>query len=86
MAMLALPVAALLLTAAQRPQPEQPIGVATQEADGTIVLHLRTPSDGGPVGDALIRYPPGNPHYAEMARHVGPIPKGGSVFVKPFGN
>lgn len=60
------------------------IGVATQEADGTIVVQLRTPSDSGMVGDAIVRYPPGDPNYAVVSRHIGPIPKGGSVFVKRF--
>jgi hypothetical protein len=61
------------------------IGVATQEADGTIVLQLRTPKGSGMVGDALVRYPPGDPNYQSIARHVGPIPRGGSVPVRPFG-
>lgn len=65
-------------------QEDEIIGVAMQEADGTIVLQLRTPSDSGIVGDALIRYPRDNPDYATVARHVGPIPKGGSVMVKRF--
>ena len=63
---------------------EETIGVATQEADGTIVLQLRTPADSGMAGQALVRYPRSDPNYAAVARHVGPIPKGGSVFVRPF--
>ncbi len=82
----ALPFAALLMAAVQKPTPEETIGIATQEADGAIVLQLRAPSDGGPVGDALVRYLPRDPHYAVVAKHVGPIPKGGSVPVKRFGD
>lgn len=63
--------------------PEESIGVATQEADGTIVLQLRA-SGGGAVGDGLMRYPPTHPNYAEVKAHVGPIPPGKSVPVKPF--
>lgn len=63
---------------------EQTIGVATQDADGTIVLQLRTPAESGIVGDALVRYRPDDPNYPAVAKHVGPIPKGGSVLVKPF--
>jgi hypothetical protein len=85
-AILTLPFAALLMAAAQQQGPEQTIGVATREADGTIVLQLRAASDGGPVGDALVRYPPRDPHYAAVAKHVGPIPKGGSVSVRRFGD
>lgn len=59
------------------------IGIATQEADGTIVLQLRA-SGGGAVGDGLLRYPPNHPNYAEVKAHVGPIPTGKSVPVKPF--
>lgn len=60
------------------------IGVATQEADGTIVLMLRTRGAGGAGGDAQVRYTPADKDYAMIARHVGPIPPGGSVPVKPF--
>lgn len=63
---------------------EAPIGVATQEADGTIVLQLRAEQEGGSVGDAQFRYTPTDKDYAMIARHVGPIPRGGSVPVKPF--
>ena len=62
---------------------EDNIGVATQEADGTIVLQLRA-SGAGAVGDGLLRYPPTHPNYAEVKAHVGPIPPGKSVPVKPF--
>lgn len=64
-------------------KPEESIGVATQEPDGTIVLQLRA-SGGGSVGDGLLRYPPNHPNYAEVKAHVGPIPPGKSVPVKPF--
>jgi hypothetical protein len=63
---------------------EAPIGVATQEADGTIVLQLRAEQDGGGMGDAQFRYAPTDKDYAMIARHVGPIPRGGSVPVRPF--
>ena len=61
------------------------IGVATQEADGTIVLTLRAEAASGVVGDGQLRYSPSNHYYAIIARHVGPIPRGGSVPVRPFG-
>jgi hypothetical protein len=65
----------------QRSAVADAIGVATQEADGTIVLALRAP---GSVGDAQLRYPPSHPDYAMIKAHVGPIPSGGSVPVRPF--
>jgi hypothetical protein len=60
------------------------IGVATQDADGTYILQLRAQSPDGTRGDALIRYPRDDPHYAEIARHIGPVPAGKWVGVKPF--
>lgn len=60
------------------------IGIATQEADGTIVLQLRATGPAGAVGDGLMRYPPNHPNYEEVKAHVGPIPAGKSVPVKPF--
>lgn len=60
------------------------IGVATQEPDGTIILNLRASGDGGATGDAQFRYAPTDRDYSMIAKHVGPIPRGGSVPVKPF--
>ena len=71
-------------TRSQEPQAPASIGTATQEADGTIVLALRAQDAGGAFGDAQIRYAPGDPDYAMVKAHVGPIPKNGSVPVKPF--
>lgn len=62
------------------------IGVATQEANGTIVLTLRADGAGGAIGDAQFRYPPNHPQYAMIQNHVGAIPKGRSVPVAPFPN
>ena len=60
------------------------IGTATQEPDGTILLHLRADGAGGATGDAVIRYPPTDKDYRMVAAHVGPIPRGGAVPVRPF--
>ena len=65
-------------------QTAETIGSATEEADGTIVLNLRATGAGGMVGDGQFRYPPSHAQYQMIKRHVGPIPKGGSVPVKPF--
>jgi hypothetical protein len=67
-------------------QPEvqaETIGVASQEADGTIVLNLRATGPDA-VGDAQFRYPPSHAQYAMIKAHVGPIPPGKSVMVRPF--
>jgi hypothetical protein len=63
---------------------EDTIGVATQEPDGTIVLNLRADGPLEATGNALLRYPPSHPDYGMVKNHVGPIPPGGSVMVKPF--
>lgn len=60
------------------------IGTASEEADGTLVLMLRAAGPGGAVGDGVKRYSPGDPNYEAVRRHVGPIPKGKSVSVRPF--
>jgi hypothetical protein len=60
------------------------IGMATEEADGTIVLTLRADGPGGMVGDSQFRYPPTHKDYRMIQSHVGPVPAGKSVPVKPF--
>ena len=61
-----------------------PIGTATKEADGTIVLTLRAEGQSGAVGNAQLRYYPTDKDYDMIVRHVSPIPKGKSVPVAPF--
>jgi len=60
------------------------IGSATMEENGTIVLQLRAESPDGEIGDALVRYPPGHPQYAEILRHLGGLKKGESKPVPPW--
>lgn len=66
------------------PSAPETIGMAQKEADGTIVLTLRAEGADGEVGDAQFRYPPGDKDYDMISRHVGPIPPGGDVPVRPF--
>jgi hypothetical protein len=72
-----------MATVAQPDTQAESIGVASQEPDGTIVLNLRATAP-GTVGDAQFRYPPTHAQYAMIKAHVGPIPPGKSVAVKPF--
>ncbi|WP_244630856.1 hypothetical protein [Aureimonas sp. ME7] len=61
------------------------IGSAHREADGTLVLRLRAESeDGSIIGDGELRTRPGDPDYERVRRHLGPIPPGGEVAVRPF--
>ncbi|WP_061936011.1 hypothetical protein [Aureimonas sp. AU22] len=67
------------------PSAEAPIGSAHRELDGTLVLWLRAEREGGSiVGHGELRYPPGHPDYDLVLRHLGPIPPGGQVLVRPF--
>jgi hypothetical protein len=61
----------------------RPIGQATMEADGTIVLMLRAE---GPMvmGDALLRYPPGDKDYENVKKHIGGLEPGQSKAVPPW--
>ncbi|MGU3664923.1 hypothetical protein ACLBX9_12120 [Methylobacterium sp. A49B] len=67
-----------------RPRQVGAVGVASREADGSIVLTLRAEGPDGLIGDARFRYTPDDPNYGLIARHVGPIPLGGTVPVRPF--
>ncbi len=72
------------------PRPESPppeddqIGIARMREDGTIELHLAATSPGGAIGDALILVSPSEERYDSVRTHVGEIPPGGSVPVRPF--
>jgi hypothetical protein len=51
--------------------------------DGTIVLMLRAE---GPMvmGDALLRYPPGDKDYENVKKHIGGLEPGQSKAVPPW--
>ena len=60
------------------------IGTATMLPDGTILLQLRAEVPGAVLGDAQLRYPPGNPHYRTVRDHLPALRPGGTVSVPPF--
>ena len=61
------------------------IGIAEMEADGTIVLRLNAPLDGGAtVGHGYFSYPIGAPQYQDILRHVGPLEPGENKPVRPW--
>jgi hypothetical protein len=60
------------------------VGVATMESDGTIVLQLRTPSDSGPLGEALFTYPTDHPEYQSVLDHLGGLSPGEAKPVPPW--
>ena len=69
--------------AGQKDEHNETIGTATLESDGTIVLRLRAET-GGAMGEAMLRYPPDDPRYAEIAAHVGELEVGEWVAVRPW--
>jgi hypothetical protein len=64
-------------------EPES-IGIATMEADGTIVLQLRAALPGGGIGEGYFRYPPSHEEYAKVLEHLGGLEPGQSKPVEPF--
>ncbi|MBB4000208.1 hypothetical protein [Aureimonas pseudogalii] len=61
------------------------IGSAHEEADGTLVLRLRAEAeDGSTLGEGELRYAPEDLDYGCVHRHLGAIPRGGEVPVRPF--
>jgi hypothetical protein len=65
------------------PAPEESIGVATMEPDGTIVLKLRATAP-GLLGDAQLRYRRSDKDYAEVLKHLGGLHPGESKSVRPW--
>lgn len=62
----------------------RPIGIATMLPDGTIVLDLRAEASGGTVGRGRVTYPPGDPEYAAVLRHLGGLRPGEVKSVPPW--
>jgi hypothetical protein len=75
--------------AAQGPEQQLPceqvasIGVATMTADGTITMRVRSLPP-GPIGEATLEYPPSNPRYQDILKHLGGLAPGESKPVPPW--
>lgn len=67
----------------QQPQPQAkaPIGVATMDSRGILVLELRLIN--GPRQTQPMHYWPGMPDYLRVVQHIGIIP-GQTKFVYPW--
>ena len=78
--LLALPLLAAPLLA----QTPAPIGTASMQPDGTILLDLRATGPGGARGDARLAYPPGHRDYDMILRHLGGLRPGENKPVPPF--
>ena len=79
----ALAVSAAPAVSAEEPDGRTIIGVATMEADGTLVLRLRT-AEGCFTGEASLTYPPDHPDHRAVLAHVGGVRPGQSVPVRPW--
>ena len=62
----------------------QSIGVATMQADGTLVLRLHAYGPGGLHGEGMMHYPVSHPKYREILQHIGPLKPGESKPVPPW--
>jgi hypothetical protein len=71
-------------TASDASPPDASIGVATMDADGTIVLDLRATGPDGVRGDAQLRYPRDHKDYAAVLKHLGGLRPGESKPVAPW--
>lgn len=60
------------------------IGAATMTPDRVIHLQLRAEGPDGAIGDALINYAPGDPHYEQILAHLGGLQPGEEKPVPPF--
>jgi hypothetical protein len=63
---------------------QESIGVATLEADGTIVLRLIARGPGGMRGEGVLRYPVSDPKYRDILDHVGSLKPGETRPVAPW--
>ncbi|WP_062213102.1 hypothetical protein [Aureimonas sp. AU12] len=78
-------LAGLLISSALVRADDGSIGSAHEEADGTLVLRLRAEAeDGSALGEGELRYAPEDPDYGRVHRHLGAIPRGGEVPLRPF--
>jgi hypothetical protein len=79
------PATAPTATNASTADPSRPIGSATMEADGTLVLNLyaETP-DGRSRGMAQIRKKPGDAEYDKWLKHLGGMKPGEEKLVPPW--
>jgi hypothetical protein len=63
---------------------DRPMGTATMQEDGTIILNLRAEGSGGTVGEARMVYRKGDKRYSEVLKHLGGLEPGQSKTVPPW--
>lgn len=65
------------------PMSNESIGEAHMTEDGTIILMLRAESDSA-LGDAILKYHPGDNNYEKIKIHLPDLRPGMSVSVPPW--
>jgi hypothetical protein len=59
------------------------IGIAHMDADGVILMRIRSLPP-GPIAESELRYEPSDPHYQEVVLHLGGIRPGETKSVPPW--
>jgi hypothetical protein len=60
------------------------VGSAYMQPDGTLEMSLRTETDDGTIGEALLVIPRADPRYKDMVAHLGGIRPGEGRTIPPF--
>ncbi|HHH30291.1 MAG TPA: hypothetical protein ENK57_18385 [Polyangiaceae bacterium] len=63
---------------------QEPIGQASMDQDGTIVLDLYPQGPGGLTGIAQLRIPPGDSRYQDTLDHLGGLNPGEKKLCPPW--
>lgn len=71
---------------ANMPAPEKPapVGVGRMNADGTLVLQLRTVAEDGTIGEMTLVVPKDDERYEAYVAHLAPIKPGQAKPIPPF--
>lgn len=63
---------------------QQPIGQATMQEDGSIILQLWAETDDGASGQTFLTYSPTDKDYASILEHIGSLKVGETKLVFPW--
>ena len=68
----------------QKENTQQPIGQATMQEDGSIILQLWAETDDGASGQTFLTYSPTDEDYASILEHIGCLEVGKTKLVFPW--
>ncbi len=60
------------------------VGMAEMQQDGTLHLHLRTETEDGTIGEALMVVPKEDQRYRGMVEHLSGLKPGETRSIPPF--